>query len=331
MYVSMVHILCCDWGTSSFRLWLVKAENAAIVALKKSDKGIAATFNSLDEKQKADPEERRHFYLRIIQQHIQELEQEENISLDGVPLLLSGMASSSIGMAELPYNPLPFGIDGADIGAAYFEATISFAHPVLLISGVRSDVDVMRGEETQLIGTIWDKTAEAEGLYIFPGTHSKHIWVKDGLASKFETYMTGEFFELLSKESILRVGVESNEELHSPEALQSFKEGVQEAKGANLLHVAFSVRTNDLFGKCSKKDNFHYLSGLLIGAELQSLYPADFPRVYICADEKLRFRYETALEVLGMQAKIHASPGQWAEEAVVRGQLKIYRQHIHKT
>lgn len=331
MYIGMDHFLCCDWGTSSFRLWLVKAANAEIVALKKSGKGIAPTFNSLDEKQKADPEERRHVYLRIVQQHIQELEQEQNISLDGVPLLLSGMASSSIGMAELPYKPLPFNIDGADIGAAYFEASASFAHPVLLISGVRSDIDVMRGEETQLVGTVPDKTAEAEGLYIFPGTHSKHIWVKDGLASRFETYMTGEFFELLSNESILRVGIERNEELNSPEAQQSFREGVLAAKDANLLHMAFSVRTNDLFGKHSKKENFHYLSGLLIGAELQSLHPAEFPRVYIGADDRLRFRYETALEVLGMQAKIHALPGQWAEEAVVRGQLKIYKHYIHKT
>jgi len=327
----MVHLLCCDWGTSSFRLWLVKAENAAIAALEKSDQGIAATFSSLDEKQKADPEERRHFYLRVIQQHIQALEQEENISLDGVPLLLSGMASSSIGMAELPYKSLPFSTDGTDIGAAYFEATTSFAHPVLLISGVRSDTDVMRGEETQLIGSSPGNTAEAEGLYIFPGTHSKHIWVKNGLAYRFETYMTGEFFELLSKESILRVGVERNEELRSPKSLQSFKEGVQAARGTNLLHMAFSVRTNGLFGKRSKKENFHYLSGLLIGAELQSLHPADFPKVYIGADDKLRFRYETALEVLGMQCKIQSFTGQWAEEAVVRGQLKIYRQFIHNT
>lgn len=322
----MEHFLSCDWGTSSFRLRLVRVENAEIVAVRKSDKGIAATFNSLDERQKKNPEERLLFYLLIIQEYISEIEQEKNISLEGVPLVISGMASSSIGMANLPYRDLPFSIDGKGIGAAYYEASPDFAHPVLLISGVKSEADVMRGEETQLIGAIPDGTAaETEGIYIFPGTHSKHIWVKGGQVTGFKTYMTGEFFKLLSEHSILREGVEKNEELQKPDRLQRFREGVRDAQGANLLHTAFRIRTNDLFGKLNKKENFHYLSGLLIGAELREITHSDDLPIYVCGDSILRWSYETALDVLGMKGKVHIFPADWADEVVVRGQLKIYQ------
>lgn len=327
----MVHFLSCDWGTSSFRLRLVKAENAEILAAKKSEKGIASVFNSLDDRRKNDPEERLLFYLRLIQEYISAIEKEQNIHLEGVPLVVSGMASSSIGMAELPYRNLPFSIGGEDVEAAYFEASPDFLHPVLLVSGVRSEADVMRGEETQLIGTVTDSAAaQGEGLYIFPGTHSKHIVVKDGLVTAFKTYMTGEVFELLSKESILRVGVERNDDMQHPDCLQHFKEGVQSARGANLLQVAFQVRTNDLFKKLTKKENYHYLSGLLIGAELEELTASEYAYVYVCSDSALRGRYETALEVLDLKAKVQVFPDDWADKAVVRGQLKIYRQFIHK-
>lgn len=324
----MVHFLSCDWGTSSFRLRLVKAESAAIIAARRSDKGIAATFNTLGDREKKNPEERLLFYLRLIQEHISDIEKEQNISLKGVPLIISGMASSSIGMAELPYRNLPFSISGEDVEAAYYKASPDFSHPVLLISGVRSEVDVMRGEETQLIGTITDSAAaQGDGLYIFPGTHSKHIVVKDGKVTALKTYMTGEVFNLLSKESILSVGVERNDDLQTPQALQSLKKGVQDARGSNLLHMAFRVRTNSLFEKLTKTENYHYLSGLLIGAELEGLTTSDYAHIYVCSDAGLRESYETGLNVLGLQDKAHIFPADWADEAVVRGQLKIYKHY----
>lgn len=324
----MVHFLSCDWGTSSFRLRLIEAENAEIIAIEKSDKGIANTYKSLREKGIMDPGERLLFYLLIIQEYVSKIEQEKNIPLKGVPLVLSGMASSSIGMAELPYRNTPFSTGGKDIEVAYFKPTETFAHPVLLISGVRSEMDVMRGEETQLVGIMADHNAP-EGIYIFPGTHSKHIVVKEGQVTGFKTYMTGEFFELLMKESILKGSVEKNDDLQSPNSLKSFTEGVLDAKNENLLHTAFRVRTNDLFGKFSKEESYNYLSGLLIGTELRELEAAAYLQVYVCSDSVLRERYKTALAVLGLQDKVHVFPAGWAEEAVVRGQLKIYKHFTH--
>lgn len=328
----MVNFLSCDWGTSSFRLRLVDAQSLRILAVQRSQEGIAATFNSLGLRTRENPEERLLSYLLLIKKYISKMEQEKNTDLSGVPVVVSGMASSSIGMANLPYRDLPFSVDGRDIGAAYYEASPDFAHPLLLVSGVRSETDVMRGEETQLIGSVPDDVAAAaEGFYIFPGTHSKHIWVKDGQVTAFKTYMTGELFKLLSEESILREGVEENDNLHNTNCLQHFEDGVRDARGANLLQSVFRVRTNSLFGKRSKQGNFNYLSGLLIGAELGEITPAECPHVYLCGGSNLRERYAAALDVLGIKDKARAFPADWAEEAVVRGQLKIYKHFTHST
>lgn len=323
--------LSCDWGTSSFRLRLVDASNIQVLLEENSSEGIAATYALWEKTGKTDQQSRLYFYLDIIRKHIEKIGEKQNTSLSGVPLIISGMASSSIGMKNLPYGQLPFGIDGSGTKSAYFEADEGFKHPFLLISGVKSVDDVMRGEETQLIGSMAGQPdAQGEKTFIFPGTHSKHIFVRENQVTGFKTYMTGEYFELLSEKSILKVGVEAHDDFHSFNGLQSFKQGVQDAVGANLLHISFRVRTNDLFEHLSKKENFSYLSGLLIGTELQGLLPLSSAKIYLCCSSNLKPWYEAALDALGILENVHVFPAEWVSEAVVRGQYEIFNQFISK-
>lgn len=255
------------------------------------------------------------------------------MSLTGVPLVISGMASSSIGMKSLPYQELPLALDGSNILYHYSKAAKTGDHAVLLISGVKSESDVMRGEETQLIGCIDDNSNnDGEQLYIFPGTHSKHIFIKDGHATDFRTYMTGELFALLSEQSILSSTVEKKENT-STDALTSFKLGVKDSVGSNLLNACFKVRTNSLFDKLSKTENYDYLSGLLIGSELQELQPAHnrptYNRISLCCGSRLKLYYETALGVLGLSSKLFIFNAQSMDEAVIRGQRKILLKELH--
>ena len=326
----MVKFLSCDWGTSAFRLRLIDAKTLTILAEISSDNGIAAAYAKWGETGKTDQEERFLFYLDFIRDYIGKIERAQNLSLQGVPLILSGMASSSIGMDDLPYRHLPFAIDGSDAVIRYFEERAAFHHPVLLISGVKSDDDVMRGEETQLVGCAIDYDEE-EIVYIFPGTHSKHIHVKRKQVIGFKTYMTGEYFELLSKKSILSAGIERSQDLQSiDDPLQGFKKGVQAAIETNLLHTSFMVRTNTLFAKLSKKENLNYLSGLLIGTELQELLLLTDAQICLCAGSHLKSRYEIAFQVLGLHDKVRILSTKQADEAVIRGQSMIYNQFKNK-
>jgi 2-dehydro-3-deoxygalactonokinase len=320
----MNEFLSLDWGTSSCRLRLVDTGTVRVVAEESSDQGIAGTYQAWQQTAGQDPEARIAFYTRVIAAHIAALEKRLDRSLAGIPVVISGMASASIGLLELPYRQLPFAIDGTGLQTRRIKASPAFAHDILLISGVRSEQDVMRGEETQLIGGIPEETDKTrDGIFIFPGTHSKHLVVQNNQVVAFKTYMTGEFFELLAKKSILSASVTAPAQAPDPARDASFKKGVRQGVETNLLHAAFLVRTNHLFGTWSPAENFNYLSGLLIGTELQELLRHPGVDLYLFGGAKLQSYYETALMVLGLEARLTSFPAPWVDEAVIRGQVRI--------
>jgi 2-dehydro-3-deoxygalactonokinase len=320
--------LSCDWGTSALRLNLVDGKNSHVIARESSAQGIAKTFTLWNTTSAADENNlRMAFYLNILQQHINNIEARLNISLNGVRLFISGMASSSIGFMELPYTELPFALTGPDLNIKHLPAQEGFDHAISIISGVKSTDDVMRGEETQLIGCI-DVTGGIinDEVFIFPGTHSKHIHVNGNKVTHFKTYMTGDFFELLSQKSILTNSVEKEDDIQDPEYLESFKQGVSDAINSNPLHAVFKVRTNNLFNVYTKKQNFTYLSGLLIGTELKDLITLGSETIHLLCGSGLEKYYRIALKQLGLSKKIKTYSPQWVDEAVVRAHYKIYSQ-----
>jgi 2-dehydro-3-deoxygalactonokinase len=304
---------------------LASADGQKVIASSGSNNGIRTTFHWWKQRKDPDPMRRMTFYLGILRESIYGIEEQLGRSLAGTPVVLSGMASSSAGLVELPYAQMPFATDGRSVIAQWLDLSTLFLHPVLLVSGVRNTDDVMRGEETQLIGCM----GQGDGWYIFPGTHSKHILVKDGAIVDFCTYMTGEFFGLLSEMSLLSGSVEKNEGLSGEAGQGPFQRGVQDAAGTNLLRAAFRVRTNDLFGKLSAKENYHYLSGLLIGTELQDFAVktrSSGGKGYLCCGQALKDYYEKALAVLDLCERVHIFPSGWVDTAVVRGQSLIFHQ-----
>jgi 2-dehydro-3-deoxygalactonokinase len=312
--------LSCDWGTSSLRIRLTDLNLQQVIAEESNASGIRDSF-LLWKEASVEEEKRIAFYKAILRGPIRKMQEHLGVSLAGLPIVISGMASSSAGMMELPYAQIPFPIDGQQFVTEYIDADDGFPHPILLISGVRSGDDVMRGEETQLLGCVED-----DGLYIFPGTHSKHILVKGHLVIDFSTYMTGEFFGLLSEKSLLSGSVEKNEAPDEGRNLEFFCKGVREAVGSNLLRTAFYVRSRQLFGLLSRKENFHYLSGLLIGTELQAIAGAP-GKIYLCCGAGMSDYYEKALAVLDLCERVHIFPPGWVDAAVVRGQCRIWAQH----
>jgi 2-dehydro-3-deoxygalactonokinase len=314
------YLLSCDWGTSSLRLRLASTVDGAILAEVSSAEGIAAIFNQW-EKSNSPAADRLAFYLEILKKHIASLESTTGCSLAGIKVIISGMASSSIGFVDVPYSELPFAIDGDGINTARLEATANFEHDVLVIGGVKTASDVIRGEETQLLGSVHPQGPGEEEWFIFPGTHSKHIQVKDNQVVDFKTYMTGEVFHLLSEASILRNSVEQVGD--SSLLLESFVKGVQDAQTANLLNAVFRVRTNQLFGLNNKAANYNYLSGLLIGAELQDLSATDPLSISLVAGGNLAGNYHTALTELFSNTRVTVLSSEQGGQAVVLGQLKI--------
>lgn len=310
----MERFLSCDWGTSSLRLRLVNAASLQVSGGVITNNGVLSVFNEWKNRGE-DHNSRLRFYLDVLDEQIRKIEQQFSFSLKEIPLIISGMASSAIGMMELPYKKIPYAVN-EELIVQNIASTNTFNHPILLISGIRSDDDVIRGEETQLLGCIEKESGDQ--LFIFPGTHSKHIKVKDGIVVEFKTFMTGEFFELLSKKSILAGSVEGSGEFSNPENLRSFQLGVLESTQLNLLYGSFKVRTNHLFQNLSKQQNYFFLSGLLIGTELKEL--VDISETITVVTDKLQEQlYKAALNCLNIHANFYDSV-----RAILNGHKKIY-------
>ena len=269
------YIVSCDWGTSEFRLRLINITEDIVVGEIISPEGVLNIHNRWT----ADSQKitLKKFYLQLLLKQIELLLENNSKDFKDVPIIISGMASSSIGIEEQPYANIPFALDGKNAVLKFMEKNADFPYDILLISGVREIADVMRGEETQMIGIaqmVELMKLKEDAICIFPGTHSKHIKISNGNIVSFKTYITGELFQLLSTKSVLKGSIsnENNEKVMDKMNLNSFYQGVnQSEKNANLLNKLFSVRTNDLFSLLSHQENFFYLSGLLIGSEIRSL------------------------------------------------------------
>ena len=139
--------LSCDWGTSSFRLRLVEREGLRVLAEESSKEGNAATAE-LWQQANQPPEQRVAFYLAIVPStSLAKAGEAVKTSLAGVPVVISGMASSTIGMLELPYKPLPFATDGSDLATKIIarNAGLQAPHPADFGREERRRRDARRG------------------------------------------------------------------------------------------------------------------------------------------------------------------------------------------
>jgi 2-dehydro-3-deoxygalactonokinase len=285
----------------------VDAGNRVTGAEVYSEEGIAETYMQWQAAGKPETE-RIPFYTNLLAASISRLP----VHIDkNIPILISGMVSSSIGLAELPYQDFPFTWNSSKFVVKKIEGLENFPHPLFIISGFKTENDVMRGEETLLLGC--EVEDDGEKIFIFPGTHSKHVFVKNKKSFDFKTYMTGEIFNLLAEKSILRNAVKKGMDE------ESFAEGFKAGMEQNILHHIFLVRTRQLLKHANPVSNYQYLSGLLIGTELRDLRGNNFP-VYLVCSENLKQTYLSGLALIGFNRKIY-----WldADVMLIKGQCKI--------
>lgn len=280
-------MIAVDWGTSVFRAYRLSPEGS-ILEQRVSPDGILSV----------PPGQ----FPAVLARNIE--------GWKDISILMSGMVGSRQGWVEVPYVHGPAGID----------AIASHLHKVdqatWIVPGVScvddSGVpDVMRGEETQILGVL-DELVE-ESLVCLPGTHSKWVRVRDGRIAAFRTYFTGELFAVLKGHSLLGRMMQEG----APDE-RAFSEGVdRSADDGGLLHHLFGVRTRGLFGELAAGKAPSYLSGLLVGHELRSA-----PRgrvVHFLGSPELAAIYARASGLLGIECKL-LDP-----QAAPRGLFKLSR------
>jgi 2-dehydro-3-deoxygalactonokinase len=213
--------------------------------------------------------------------------------------LICGMAGSRQGWVEAPYAPCPAGLAELASGLAWIEPGRIAIVPGLVCERDGTP-DVMRGEETQVFGAL-QLLGLRDAQLVLPGTHSKWVHAGAGRVESFATFMTGEVYALLRRQSILARGMPEEEdgELHE----DAFEQGLQQArKSAGLLQSAFSARTLALFDRLPARALPSYLSGLVIGDELRAQGASLAPEIVVMANAALARRYAIALKAWGVRS-----------------------------
>ncbi len=291
--------LACDWGTTQLRAWVI-GKNGQVLRRRNFAYGVSLLKTG---------EAREIFYADI----------RPVMQAESLPAFLCGMIGSNLGWQTVPYQPCP--IDLSMLAASLTQ--VEREPGVWIVPGVRGAgiagaPDVMRGEETQLLGWIAQGAARERGEFAVchPGTHAKWVIVEDGRIVRFITAMTGELYQLLRSHSVLRTEAKANDDT-------SFDEGVAAASdGGALAARLFTARTRVVTGMRSEATSASYLSGLLIGAEVASLPRLlgldRAPTINLVGDLALCRWYARALSLQNIGAAIHDG-----EDAVIAGLRKI--------
>jgi len=224
---------------------------------------------------------------------------------DAAPRLACGMIGSRQGWIEAPYVRCPASVDVLVDGIAAVGNRMLSIVPGLTTRDRHGTPDVMRGEETQIVGAI--DVDEPTVLAVLPGTHSKWARVERGRIVDFTTYMTGELYGVLLAHSILG---RMSEPARDASAETAFLRGVGRGlKNDDVMHAIFGARTLVLAGEMATTDVGDWLSGALIGAEIRAALAwardggIDATCVRIIGNDQLSTRYEHALSLAGVSTE----------------------------
>lgn len=269
--------LIIDWGTTNFRAFAMN-DNDQVLSKKELGMGLLQVQDG-------------NFAKALENVLSQWLE-----AYKSLPIYMAGMVGSQAGWVNVDYVATPANENKLTGNIHRFE--LPWGANAIIIPGVSHELesgafDVMRGEEVQLFGLA--KLTKNNSLdAVLPGTHSKHATFIDSEMTAFASFMTGELFSVITEHTILGKGL--------PEQVDNqaaFLRGVTESKTSKLTSVLFAARTHRLFNNMADTDVHDYLSGLLIGNELNSLTNR---HVYLVGGKTLCARYELACKELAISS-----------------------------
>jgi len=282
---SAVEWVAVDWGTSNLRAWGIDS-SGEISFSRSSPDGMSRLS--------------REQYPSVLTGLLSDVH-------EPLDVLICGMAGARQGWLEAPYLDAPANLGTLSKGAVAPDLPgDQFA--VSILPGVCQRQigaeDVMRGEETQLLG-LAALIPGFSGLAIMPGTHSKWAILEGTTLQRFSSAMTGELFELLRVHSVLRHSLGG--ELEGEERDIGFDAGLALGldKPERLTATLFKVRAGALLSGRSPAWCAGFLSGLLIGAEIGGqrdwIGSAEIPLI---GSVGLCSLYQGALAKLGAKSRI---------------------------
>lgn len=273
----MTSYIALDWGSTNLRAWYYR--EGICQEERRSESGITRLEG------RTPPE----VFAAVTQ----------GWPVTELPVVMAGMVGSNAGWMSVPYLSCPVSLN--EVASRLTRVD----NRAWIVPGLSIDNDdnhnVMRGEETQLLGAV--KLAPATH-YVMPGTHCKWVREEGGQIVDFRTVMTGELHHILMKHSLIGAGLPEQQA-----DAGAFHQGVE--TGANdhtILSRLFEVRAAHLLGTRPRETIAEFLSGLLIGHEVAQMagtfIQGDNAPLTLIAGNSLADRYQKAMAFTGLSAQL---------------------------
>ncbi|EGT4255178.1 2-dehydro-3-deoxygalactonokinase [Citrobacter amalonaticus] len=279
--------IAIDWGSTNLRAWLYQGDKC--LESRQSEAGVTRLNGKSPEAVLA--------------------EVTQNWRDSATPVVMAGMVGSNVGWKVAPYLPVPASF------SAIGEQLTSVGDNIWIIPGLCVSRDdnhnVMRGEETQLLGA---RALSPSSVYVMPGTHCKWVQTDAEQIHDFRTVMTGELHHLLLQHSLVGTGL-PEQQASSDAFAAGLAHGIDSPA---VLPQLFEVRASHVLGHLPREQVSEFLSGLLIGAEVASMHDfiAHEQAITIVAGASLTSRYQQAFHAMGRD--VSAVPGDTAFQAGIR-------------
>jgi 2-dehydro-3-deoxygalactonokinase len=274
-----------DWGTSALRCWLLTAKGD-VLAEQRSHEGMS----------RLEPTA----FASVLSHHLARLAAPATL-----PVLMCGMVGSRQGWREAPYADCPAGMTGLVDRAIVVPDE---RRDIRILPGLAqrdpTAPDVMRGEETKLLGLSQD--GEHSGLVCMPGTHTKWALIEHGAVTRFRTTMAGELFAVLAEHSLLRLNLGTAKLVTEPDA-PGFQLGLADGLNdpAALTSRLFQLRASSLLFARQDNEIADRLSGLMIGVAIADglkVAPGHID-IALIADGTLADLYQAGLIMAGCSVR----------------------------
>lgn len=297
-------VIVVDWGTTSLRCLLIAADGTVLEQTE-----TKAGIQFIQDKRFED--ELMKAIAPWLQKH------------GAIPVLALGMITSKNGWVEVPYVACP--ATPGDLANGMIQKSLPNGSDLFFLAGITDKTrfpfpDVMRGEETQIVGFGLDDAM----TIVLPGTHSKWAEIGSGEISKFQTFVTGEVFALFSQHSFIAKAAGQDRRDDDWDAMELGATVARDAENqdAAFLTQLMSVRTGMLAGKLTTDRMLSYLSGLVIGNEYRQAMDAGWFKtgdtIGIVGNDGLNDRYRCVSKIFGLNVK------DGGEQAAVVGALEIF-------
>lgn len=196
-------------------------------------------------------------------------------------VLAAGMITSAQGLYEVPHVVAPAGKEDLSQKVRMRTFAEICACPFFLIPGVRTkpapsqlesieQTDIIRGEESEIVGLQIRKKLSVPWLFFHLGSHTKAIQVDEhGHIVRSISTLAGECFDALRTQTILS---EHLKKLTRAKLSEKFLLcGSQHANHSGLLRTLFMVRLLGENGRYSQSELYSFLLGALIASDFQAI------------------------------------------------------------